>query len=124
MVGSLLGIVAVLLALALVARDEAATLAVLVVWAGLAFALVSPLQIWVVEAATDAPNLASTLNQGAFNLGNATGAWFGGTALTLGAGYGQLPLIAAAVSLLGLGLTLTAVRRHGGVAVSMSAPRA
>lgn len=123
-VGSLLGIVAVLLVLALVARNEVATLAVLVVWAGLAFALVSPLQIWVVEAATDAPNLASTLNQGAFNLGNATGAWLGGTALTFGAGYGQLPLIAAAVSLAGLGLTLTAVRRSGGAVLSTSGPRA
>ena len=82
--------------LAAVAHHPVATVAVLVLWSGLVFALVSPLQIWVVEAASDAPNLASTLNQGAFNLGNATGAWIGGTALTLGAGYGQLPLIAAA----------------------------
>ena len=84
-------------------------LTALVVWSGLAFALVSPLQIWVVEAASDAPNLASTLNQGAFNLGNATGAWLGGVALTAGVGYGQLPLIAAAVSALGLGLALSAM---------------
>ena len=91
---------------------------------GLAFALVSPLQIWVVEAASDAPNLASTLNQGAFNLGNAAGAWIGGTALTLGVGYGQLPLIAAAVSLIGLGLVLTAVSRSGRRMLSPSAPRA
>lgn len=109
--GSFLGIVAVLLGLFFVARNEIATLSVLVVWAGLAFALVSPLQMWVVEAADDAPNLASTLNQGAFNLGNASGAWLGGTALTLGAGYGQLPLIAAAVSVIGLSLAATAVRR-------------
>jgi DHA1 family inner membrane transport protein len=78
----------------------------------------------VVEAATDAPNLASTLNQGAFNLGNATGAWIGGTALTLGAGYGQLPLLAAAVSILGLGLTVTAVSRSGSRIFSASTPGA
>ncbi|MCJ2070312.1 MFS transporter [Methylobacterium sp. J-030] len=108
---SILGIVAVLLTLAVVAHHPVATVAALILWSGLAFALVSPLQIWVVEAASDAPNLASTLNQGAFNLGNATGAWIGGTALTLGAGYGELPVIAAAVSLAGLGLTLTAVSR-------------
>ncbi len=71
---SILGIVAVLLILAMVAHHPIATVAALVLWSGLAFALVSPLQIWVVEAASDAPNLASTLNQGAFNLGNATGA--------------------------------------------------
>ncbi|WP_342104489.1 MFS transporter [Methylobacterium sp. SI9] len=108
---SILGIVAVLLILAMVAYHPIATVAALVLWSGLAFALVSPLQIWVVEAASDAPNLASTLNQGAFNLGNATGAWIGGTALTLGAGYGELSVMAAVVSLIGLGLTLTAVSR-------------
>ncbi len=35
----------------------------------------------------------------------------GGTALTLGSGYGELPVMAAVVSLIGLGLTLTAVSR-------------
>ncbi|WP_267420801.1 MFS transporter [Methylobacterium sp. GC_Met_2] len=112
-IGSFLGIVTVLLILTVVAHHPIATIAVLVLWSGLVFALVSPLQIWVVEAASDAPNLASTLNQGAFNLGNATGAWIGGTALTLGIGYGELPLIAAAVSLIGLGLTVSAVSRSG-----------
>ena len=123
-VGSFLGIVAALLVLMAVAHHPAATVAAVVVWSGLVFALVSPLQIWVVEAASDAPNLASTLNQGAFNLGNATGAWIGGTALTLGAGYDQLPLIAAAVSLVGLGLVLTAVSRSGRGKLSAAAPGA
>jgi len=123
-IGSFVGIVAALLLLAAVAHHPGLTLAVLVLWSALVFALVSPLQIWVVEAATDAPNLASTLNQGAFNLGNATGAWIGGTALTLGAGYGQLPLIAAAVSLIGLGLVLTAVSRSGRRMLAPAAPGA
>lgn len=109
--GSFAGLIAVLVALSLVAPLAVPALAVLVLWSGLAFALVSPLQVWVVEAASDAPNLASTLNQGAFNLGNALGAWLGGTALTLGAGYSELPALAAAVSLLGLGLAATAVAR-------------
>jgi MFS transporter, DHA1 family, inner membrane transport protein len=61
----------------------------------------------VVEAATDAPNLASTLNQGAFNLGNALGAWIGGAALTLGVPYAALPLIGAAVALVGFLLALS-----------------
>lgn len=109
--GSFVGLIAVLVAFALVAPFPVPALAVLVLWSGLAFALVSPLQVWVVEAASDAPNLASTLNQGAFNLGNAMGAWLGGTALTLGAGYAELPALAAIVSLLGLGLAATAAAR-------------
>jgi MFS transporter, DHA1 family, inner membrane transport protein len=123
-VGSFLGIIAALLVLAAVAHQPGMTLAMLILWSALVFALVSPLQIWVVEAASDAPNLASTLNQGAFNLGNATGAWLGGTALSLGAGYGQLPLLAAMVSLVGLGLVLTAVSRSGRGIASASASRA
>jgi DHA1 family inner membrane transport protein len=61
----------------------------------------------VVDAATDSPNLASTLNQGAFNLGNATGAWLGGVALTAGASYQQLPLLGALVAAIALAFTLT-----------------
>ena len=118
----LVGLIAVLLAMALVShagpslaryarpalvRDARwAMVVVLTLWGALAFALVSPLQVWVVHAAVDAPNLASTLNQGAFNLGNALGAGLGGLALTAGLGYGALPLLGAAVALGGLLLAL------------------
>jgi DHA1 family inner membrane transport protein len=110
-VGCFAGLIAVLLVLSFVSHLEIASLAVLVVWGALAFALVSPLQIWVLEAATDAPNLASTLNQGAFNLGNATGAWLGGAALTAGVDYARLPWIGAGVAVVALGLTLSAIIR-------------
>jgi DHA1 family inner membrane transport protein len=106
-VGAFIGLVAVLGVLALVVHMAIPTLGLLILWGGIAFALVSPLQIWVVDAATDAPNLASTLNQGAFNLGNATGAWIGGVALNAGVHYAQLPLVAAVVATIGLGLTLS-----------------
>ncbi|WP_283808847.1 MFS transporter [Tardiphaga sp. P9-11] len=106
-IGAFICLVIVLGALALVVHMALPTLVLLILWGGIAFALVSPLQIWVVDAATDAPNLASTLNQGAFNLGNATGAWIGGVALNAGMHYGQLPLLAALVATVGLGLTLS-----------------
>ncbi len=109
--GSLAGLVVVLVVLAIIGRYEGATLAALFVWGALAFAVATPLQTWVVEAATDAPNLASILNQGAFNFGNATGAWVGGLAVTAGVGYGRLPLIGAAVAVVALGLTVSAVLR-------------
>jgi DHA1 family inner membrane transport protein len=108
-IGAFIGVALVLAALALVVHMAIPTMALLVLWGGIAFALVSPLQIWVVDAATDAPNLASTLNQGAFNLGNAVGAWIGGAALNAGLHYAQLPLLAALVALVGLALTATAL---------------
>lgn len=82
----------------------------LFVWGALVFALVSPLQMRVVTAAADAPNLASTVNQGAFNFGNATGAWVGGLAITWGMAYNHLPYIG--VSLAAVALVLTIVS-HG-----------
>jgi DHA1 family inner membrane transport protein len=86
------------------------------VWGIIDFALVAPLQIRVVDKAIDAPNLASTLNQGAFNLGNAGGAWIGGAALSYGLSYADLPWVGAALALGALGLCLVsqAIERRQG----------
>jgi MFS transporter, DHA1 family, inner membrane transport protein len=79
-------------------------------WGLLAFALVSPLQMRVVNEAAQAPNLASTLNQGAFNLGNAAGAWVGGLALTDGLAYRELPWIGVALAAVAFTLSLLSHR--------------
>ena len=76
------------------------------VWGMLVFALVSPLQIRVVNEAAFAPNLASTINQGAFNFGNATGAWIGGVALTHGVAYDRLAWIGVALAIAALMLSV------------------
>lgn len=68
------------------------------------------LQARSVQQANDAPLLASTLNQSAFNLGNAGGAWLGASLLVHGHGYPQLSLAAAAVTAVGLGLTVLSAR--------------
>jgi len=104
--GLFVSLVPVLLLFRAVRHDEIAAVTVMVVWGALVFALVSPLQLRVVGEATEAPNLASTLNQGAFNLGNATGAWLGGLVVAAGYGYGVLPLLGAAVAVVALGLTV------------------
>ena len=62
-----------------------------------AFATVSPLQLWVLRKARDAQSLASSLNIGAFNLGNALGAWLGGVVISHGLGLSALPWVAALV---------------------------
>jgi DHA1 family inner membrane transport protein len=80
------------------------------VWGVLAFAIVPPLQILIVDRASAAPNLASTLNQGAFNLGNATGAWLGGTAIGAGVPLTSLPWVGVAMVSGALALTLWSVR--------------
>ncbi|WP_186054784.1 MFS transporter [Burkholderia gladioli] len=75
-------------------------------WGVLAFAIVPIAQILIVDRAIEAPNLASTLNQGAFNLGNATGAWLGGMAIGAGVPLTQLPWVGIAMAVGALALTL------------------
>jgi DHA1 family inner membrane transport protein len=80
------------------------------VWGAIHFAAGSPLQSRIVDKASEAPNLASTLNQGAFNLGNAIGATVGGILLTRGFGYHQLPIASAIIAMLALSLAFVAAR--------------
>ncbi|RJF80742.1 MFS transporter [Oleomonas cavernae] len=91
------------------------------IWGVLVFALVSPLQMRVVNEATQAPNLASTINQGAFNLGNATGAWVGGLAITYGISYADMPWVGAALALVALGFTLLSYSLERRTAVEVPA---
>jgi len=96
----------------------------LFVWGALVFALVSPLQMRVVTEASDAPNLASTVNQGAFNFGNAIGAWIGGVGITWGVAYDQLPWIGVSLAVVALALTVVSWRidvrrRAAGAAVAV-----
>lgn len=74
------------------------------------FAAGAPLQARIVEQARGAPNLPSTLNQGAFNLGNAIGASLGGLVLTQGYGYRRLSFASAAVTSVTLLVVLVAAR--------------
>jgi len=53
----------------------------------LGFATVPPLQKRVLDQAHGAPTLASAVNIGAFNLGNALSAWLGGVVISAGFGY-------------------------------------
>jgi DHA1 family inner membrane transport protein len=99
-------LIGVLAAFTVTDRTSWLALMTLFVWGGLTFALVSPLQMRVMNEASDAPNLASTLNQGAFNLGNASGAFAGGIALTDGVAYGSIPWLGAALAAAGLGFSV------------------
>ncbi|RIJ27429.1 MFS transporter [Henriciella algicola] len=72
------------------------------VWGVASFALVPPLQVRVMQSAHDAPNLASAVNIGAFNLGNAIGAGLGGAVIALGLGLPAVAFAGAGMAALGL----------------------
>jgi DHA1 family inner membrane transport protein len=98
----------ILVAFAMLMPFAAPTAILVFLWGVASFALVPPLQVRVMAAAADAPNLASSVNIGAFNLGNAIGAALGGGVIAAGWGYPAVALAGAAAAALGLGATLMA----------------
>ena len=82
----------------------------LFLWGIVAFAVGPAAQVRVIDTATGAPNLASTLNQGAFNLGNAGGAWLGGLLIAAGRPLQDLCWLGAGVALLGLCVVLVSAQ--------------
>jgi DHA1 family inner membrane transport protein len=104
---AVLGLVLVVLAFAV--HFPTAMFVTAFIWGLVIFSLAPPLQIRVVNTAVDAPSVASTLNQAAFNLGNAGGAWIGAMALSAGIAYEQLPLVALVLVLAALGLGIASV---------------
>lgn len=95
-----------MLAFPLVVRSLAGALIIIALWGLAAFAVITPLQISVIHAAKDAPALASSLNIGAFNFGNALGAAVGAALIELGLGYDWLPVSGAVMALVALALVL------------------
>jgi DHA1 family inner membrane transport protein len=82
----------------------------ILIWGVASFAIVPPLQMRVMQAAADAPNLASAMNIGAFNLGNAIGAALGGGVIGAGLGLPAVSLAGAAMAAAALVLLLAARR--------------
>ena len=110
---TLASLAAVLVLFAVLMPYAAPTAILVFLWGVASFALVPPLQVRVMAAAADAPNLASSMNIGAFNLGNAIGAALGGGVIAAGLGYPAVALAGAATSALGLGAVLLARRPAG-----------
>ncbi|MDR5751601.1 MULTISPECIES: MFS transporter [unclassified Caballeronia] len=110
LMGILIALALVMAVFATTSHSQTGTIVTVFVWGIAAFATVPPLQTRVVEKAKAAPNLASTLNIGAFNVGNAGGAWLGGMVLERGHALDSLPWVAAAVAIVALAVTWYAAR--------------
>jgi len=103
---------AILVAFAFAMPFAVPTSILVFLWGIASFALVPPLQVRVMAAAGDAPNLASAMNIGAFNLGNAIGAAVGGAVIAGGLGYPAVSMAGAVASGLGLLLVLFLTRKR------------
>lgn len=98
----------VLFALALLAASPVGAAVLLFLMGGFGFGTVPALQSRTMLFAGDAPTLASGANIGAFNVGNALGAWAGGVGIAAGLGYTSLIWIGAVITLAALGVIVAA----------------
>lgn len=99
---TLAGLTLLLIAFAVFMPHETPAAILIFLWGVASFALVPPLQVRVMAAAAEAPNLASAMNIGAFNLGNAIGAALGGSVISGGFGYPMVSIAGAVMAALGL----------------------
>lgn len=102
-------LLAVLIAFAALASNPVATMVALFLMGGFGFGTVPGLQSRIMQFAGSAPTLASGANIGAFNLGNALGAWAGGLGIAAGLGYTSPIWIGAAITVAALLVVLVAM---------------
>lgn len=95
----------------LMARDTVTAGIMLVIWGAASFGIVPPLQVKVMQVASEAQALASSVNIGAFNLGNAVGAALGASVLANGGDYAGVSYAGAAVAAAGLVVLRITLRR-------------
>ena len=102
LLGFIAALLLILVAFGLLAWSRPATIAILVLLGAFGFATVPGLQSRIMRYAGGAPTLASGANIGAFNVGNALGAWAGGLGIAAGLGYTSPIWIGAAITAAGL----------------------
>lgn len=111
LLGSMAALAVVLGLMGFVLENQVAVIAFIFLLGVAGFATVPPLQIWVLEKAEGAgQSVAASFNIAAFNLGNALGAWLGGSVIDQGPGLTALPWAAASLPILALAVALFALR--------------
>ncbi|GAB3139169.1 MFS transporter [Microbispora hainanensis] len=117
---SLGGLAIVLAAFTLTAHSKILAAVTVALVGALGFATVPPLQKRVLDLAHGAPTLASAVNIGAFNLGNALSAWLGGLVIAAGLGYTAPNWVGALLtaSALVLAVLSAALERRSAVVVA------
>ena len=102
LVGFLVVLMVMMLLFPILAKTTIGAGIALIIWGTAAFAVVPPLQMRVMSVAHEAPGLASSVNIGAFNLGNALGAAAGGAVLSMKMSYATVSITGAVLTALGL----------------------
>lgn len=101
-IGGLLLWSALVLSLYVITSHHPIAAAITVFLVGTEVAIGPGLQIRLMDVAGDAQTMASALNQSAFNMANALGAWLGGVAISAGLGFPSTGWVGSLLALAGL----------------------
>jgi len=84
-----------------------------------AFSMSSPIQLTMIQTARNSETLGASINQSAFNIGNAMGAYVAGIPIALGFGFTSADWVAAGLSATGLlvGFGIFSLRKYRKVSV-------
>ncbi|MDW5289571.1 MFS transporter [Formosa sp. PL04] len=86
----------------ILATDKVMVLVMTFIIGAVTFCLSTPIQVAIINASKGSETLGSSLNQSAFNVGNASGAYFAGIPIAMGYGYTSADWVGAAMAASGV----------------------
>ncbi len=92
--------------------NQIALLIMTFITGAIAFALVAPIQILIIQTAKGAEMLAAAVSQAAFNIGNALGAYLGGIPLEHGYAYNSPEWVGVGMAITGAFIAYLFVRKN------------
>ncbi|RTE51909.1 MFS transporter [Arenibacter aquaticus] len=98
--------VLVLVINSLVAANPVAILILTFIIGIVSFMVGTPIQLAIIKASKGSESLGSSMNQSAFNMGNASGAFFAGLPIAMGYGFTSASLVGAFMASIGIGIAL------------------
>lgn len=106
--------IAVLLINTLVAFNPYAVMTMTFIIGVVAFTVATPIQMAIINTSRGAESLGSSMNQSAFNMGNASGAFFAGLPIVYGYGITSASMVGALMAATGvlIAATLLVLRRN------------
>ncbi|MFP9100300.1 MFS transporter [Flavobacterium sp. RHBU_24] len=110
LLGTLIAMAIVLTGVYFLSGNQAISLVLVFLTGCLAFALIAPIQMLVIQTAKGAEMIASATIQASFNIGNALGAFLGGLPLVYGYGYTSPNLVGIAMVLVGIAATVVFIK--------------
>lgn len=98
---SMFGMTTVLLLNSVFASNSIAIYVLSFIIGVITFTIAAPIQIAIIKAAKGAEKLGSSMNQSAFNMGNASGAYFGGLPMVFGLGFNYASVVGGVLACIG-----------------------